>query len=39
MEIKLTIGIDFGTDSVRAILVDTKDGNILNTAKCDYPLA
>ena len=37
MEIKLTIGIDFGTDSVRAILVDTKDGNILNTAKCDYP--
>ena len=37
MNLKLTIGLDFGTDSVRAVLVDTNNGNILNSAKCDYP--
>lgn len=37
MNLKLTIGLDFGTDSVRVVWVDTNNGNILNSAKCDYP--
>ncbi len=32
-----TIGIDFGTASGRAILVDTADGRVVATATCDYP--
>ena len=33
----LTIGIDFGSDSVRAVLVDTADGSILSTSEFAYP--
>lgn len=33
----LTIGLDFGTDSVRAILVDATDGKILASAVQNYP--
>ncbi len=32
-----TIGIDFGTLSGRALLVDTHDGSEVATAVCDYP--
>ena len=32
-----TIGIDFGTSSVRAVVVDCADGRTLGTAVCDYP--
>lgn len=32
-----TIGIDFGTNSVRAIVVDTADGRVLGTNVFDYP--
>ena len=31
------IGIDFGSDSVRAILVDTKSAQTLQTAVAEYP--
>ncbi|MBO5762318.1 MAG: ribulokinase, partial [Lentisphaeria bacterium] len=33
----LSIGLDFGSDSVRAVLVDTVDGTILNSAVFNYP--
>ncbi len=33
----LTIGIDYGTNSVRAIVVDTSNGRELGTAVVDYP--
>ena len=33
----LTIGIDFGTNSVRALVVDTRDGRELGSAVVDYP--
>ena len=33
----LTIGIDYGTNSVRALVVDTRDGRELSTAVVDYP--
>ena len=32
-----TVGIDFGTSSVRAVVVDCADGRTLGTAVCDYP--
>lgn len=35
---KTIIGVDFGTKSARAILVDTKTGEILNSHKVVYPL-
>ena len=31
------IGIDFGTSSVRAVVVDCADGRTLGTAVFDYP--
>jgi L-ribulokinase len=34
---KYTIGVDYGTDSVRTVIVDTEDGNILASAVFDYP--
>lgn len=33
----LVIGVDFGTDSVRALLVDTKNGKEVRRAICEYP--
>ncbi|UTA68647.1 ribulokinase [Emticicia sp. 21SJ11W-3] len=36
MEQKFTIGVDFGTDSVRALLVDTSNGQCLSTAVAYY---
>ncbi|HYM90649.1 MAG TPA: ribulokinase [bacterium] len=32
-----TIGIDFGTESARAVLVDVADGRVLSTASFPYP--
>ena len=32
-----TIGIDFGTNSVRAVVVDASDGRVLGTNVFDYP--
>jgi L-ribulokinase len=32
-----TIGIDFGTNSVRAVVVDCADGRVLGTRVCAYP--
>ncbi len=34
---KYTIGVDYGTDSVRSVIVDTTDGNILASAVFEYP--
>jgi L-ribulokinase len=31
------VGIDFGTLSARAVVVDTRDGTVLGTGVCDYP--
>jgi L-ribulokinase len=31
------IGVDFGTDSVRAVMVNAKDGNTLSTSVYHYP--
>lgn len=31
------IGIDFGTDSVRAVLVDASNGHEVSSAVCEYP--
>src|SRR5690554_8234713 len=33
----LVIGIDFGTDSVRAVVVNAADGKEEAAAVCDYP--
>jgi L-ribulokinase len=32
-----TIGIDYGTNSVRAVVVDVADGRVLGTSVFDYP--
>ena len=32
-----TIGIDYGTNSVRAVVVDTANGNVAGTSVFDYP--
>ena len=32
-----TIGLDYGTNSVRAVVVDTGDGRVLGTRVFDYP--
>ncbi len=37
MDQKLVIGMDFGSDSVRAVLVDAKDGHEYVNAVCNYP--
>ncbi len=35
MDQKLVIGMDFGSDSVRAVLVDVKDGHEYVNAVCN----
>lgn len=37
MKRKLCIGIDYGTDSVRSVLVDSADGNEIASSVFDYP--
>jgi len=32
-----TIGVDYGTNSVRAVVVDTADGRVIGTKVFDYP--
>ena len=34
---KYVIGIDYGTDSVRSVVVDTEDGQITGTSVFEYP--
>ena len=34
---KYVIGVDYGTDSCRAVLVDAEDGTVVSTSVCDYP--
>ena len=34
---KKVIGIDYGSDSARAVLVDVSDGKILSTCAAVYP--
>jgi L-ribulokinase len=34
---KFVIGIDYGTDSVRSVVVDTTNGKIIGTSVFDYP--
>ncbi len=37
MPAKYVIGIDYGTDSVRSVVVDTANGEIVGTSVYDYP--
>ena len=37
MEKDLVAGADFGSDSVRVVLVEARSGRTLSTASCDYP--
>ena len=37
MEKKYVIGIDYGTDSVRSVVVDTTNGKIIGTSVFEYP--
>ncbi|MGC1391566.1 MAG: ribulokinase [Bacteroidales bacterium] len=37
MEKKYVIGIDYGTDSVRSVVVDTTNGEIIGTSVFEYP--
>jgi L-ribulokinase len=37
MEDKFCIGVDFGTDSVRSLLVNAEDGKILASSVFEYP--
>lgn len=37
MSSKYALGLDYGTDSVRAVLVDVGDGTEVCTAVCQYP--
>ena len=37
MSVKHVIGIDFGTDSVRSVVVDTTNGDVAGTAVFEYP--
>jgi L-ribulokinase len=37
MRTAYTIGIDYGTNSVRAVVVSTADGSVAGTSVCDYP--
>ena len=37
MSAKLVLGIDYGTDSVRSVLIDTADGSELGSAVFEYP--
>ncbi len=37
MKNKYVIGMDYGTDSARGVLVDTGTGSIVATAVCNYP--
>lgn len=37
MSDKYTIGVDFGTMSARAVLVNTKSGKVIADSMCDYP--
>jgi len=32
-----TVGLDYGTNSVRAVVVDTADGRVVATRVFDYP--
>ena len=34
---KYVIGIDYGTDSVRSVVVDTTNGKIVGTSVFEYP--
>lgn len=34
---KFVVGIDYGTDSVRAILLDSANGKEMRSASCNYP--
>lgn len=37
MSKKFVIGIDYGTDSVRSVVVDTENGNVVGTSVFEYP--